>query len=630
MAASSGPLSSTGTGETKEQPLPRTSATQAGPLSGSLQLTDGSRVAILGSGPAGSFFAYFLISTAERLGISVSVDLYEWRDFTVPGPKGCNMCGGIISESLVQYLATEGINLPDNVIQRGIGSYTLRTDVGSVRIETPLQEKRIGAVHRGPGPRGLKEAVWESFDGSLQAKAKSKGAHVMNKRVDAIAWPDGRPQLKTNDGSTETYDLLAVAAGVNSQSLKLFDGAGLRYKPPEATKTHIREYKFPREEIDRYLGESMHVFLLNLPRLEFAALIPKGDYVTLCLLGDDIDKELIDAFLHAPEVKGCLPPSWQPEKVACKCSPRISVSGAVEPYADRLVFIGDCGVTRLYKDGIGAAYRTAKAAAKAAVLHGVSSDDFAHHYWPACRRIERDNAIGKRIFAMTRAVQKRRFAREAIVRMVAAEQSADAGNRRMSMVLWDMFTGSAPYMEIVKHAAHPRFLIGLLRAAAGAVSPFRKRVELLPGGSVHHRTGALGKGHGDGETIVTQGEIGDCMYEIQDGSVEVIKNIEGKSVRLATMEAGDFFGEIALFEKTPRAATVKALGHARVLTVDKTTLMKRIQEDPALAFRILERLCHRLRTERMMATELSESPQGTQRSRSTSRHQTNEGSALVR
>jgi CRP/FNR family cyclic AMP-dependent transcriptional regulator len=120
------------------------------------------------------------------------------------------------------------------------------------------------------------------------------------------------------------------------------------------------------------------------------------------------------------------------------------------------------------------------------------------------------------------------------------------------------------------------------------------------------------------------------MYEIQDGSVEVLKNIEGKSVRLATMEAGDFFGEIALFEKTPRAATVKALGHARVLTVDKTTLMKRIQEDPALAFRILERLCHRLRTERMTATELSESYRGRGLSRFTRRRPTDERSALAR
>ena len=38
----------------------------------------------------------------------------------------------------------------------------------------------------------------------------------------------------------------------------------------------------------------MHVFLLDIPRLEVAAIIPKGDYMSLCLLGADIDSALVD------------------------------------------------------------------------------------------------------------------------------------------------------------------------------------------------------------------------------------------------------------------------------------------------------------------------------------------------
>ena len=98
----------------------------------SLQLDDGSRVGVIGGGPAGSFFSVFLIDMAERLGLDVQVDIYEPRDYSRPGPVGCNMCGGIISESLVQNLATEGINLPTSVVQRGIDSYNLHMDVGSV------------------------------------------------------------------------------------------------------------------------------------------------------------------------------------------------------------------------------------------------------------------------------------------------------------------------------------------------------------------------------------------------------------------------------------------------------------------------------------------------------------------
>src|SRR5574341_1867491 len=109
------------------------------------RLDDGSRVAVIGGGPAGSFFSYFVTDMAQRVGRDVRVDIYEPRDFSVPGPTGCNMCGGILSESLVQTLGTEGITLPPTVVQRGIDSYVLHTDVGSVRIETPLHEKRIGA-----------------------------------------------------------------------------------------------------------------------------------------------------------------------------------------------------------------------------------------------------------------------------------------------------------------------------------------------------------------------------------------------------------------------------------------------------------------------------------------------------
>ena len=207
----------------------------------SFQLEDGSRVGVIGGGPAGSFFSIFLIDMAERIGLDVHVDIYEPRDYSRPGPVGCNMCGGIISESLVQNLATEGINLPPTVVQRGIDSYILHMDVGSVFIDTPLQEKRIGAVYRGPGPRDIKEIKWGSFDGHLQNLAIEKGANVFNERVSEIRWSDGYPQVKTRKGNPQSYDLLAMAVGVNAASRKLFWSFDFDYKPPQTTKTFIQE-----------------------------------------------------------------------------------------------------------------------------------------------------------------------------------------------------------------------------------------------------------------------------------------------------------------------------------------------------------------------------------------------------
>lgn len=435
-----------------------------------LQLDDGSRVGVIGGGPAGSFFSIFLLDLADRMGMDIQVDIYEPRDYTRPGPVGCNMCGGIISETLVQNLAAEGINLPPTVVQRGIDSYMLHMDVGSVRIETPLQESRIGAVYRGPGPRDLKEIKWGSFDGFLQNLAIEKGANVINQRVDEILWNGNLPQVKIRKGEPLTYDLVTISVGVNSASRKLFANLNFDYEPPKTTKTFIQEYYLGEEQIQEVMGSSMHVFLLDLPRLEFAAIIPKGDYVSVCLLGEDIDKELIANFMSSTEVQNVFPPAWDFDARSCNCSPRINISGARQPYDDRIVFIGDSGVTRLYKDGIGAAYRTAKSAATTVVLQGISAEDFKEHYWPACRKIEIDNMIGQMMFMVTRIIQGQQIARRAVLRMTANEQKKNDSKKRMSMVLWDMFTGSAPYRDIFIRTLNPAFLARLVGDLAISVT----------------------------------------------------------------------------------------------------------------------------------------------------------------
>ena len=422
-------------------------------------LDNGSKVAVIGGGPAGSFFSYFVLDFAKRAGLEIQVDIYEPRDFSISGPGSCNMCGGIISETLVQNLAADGINLPPTIIQRGIDSYHLHTDQGSVLIPTPLEEKRIGAIHRGSGPRDIKEMKWGSFDGHLLSLAEEKGANVIHERVSETGFQSGRPKVKTRKGEFQTYDLLAVGAGINSAITKQFGKLGIGYNPPEGTKTYISEYFMGSDKIEEILGNSMHVFLLAIPRLEFAAIIPKGDYVTVCMLGEDIDKELIATFLNSPEVKQCMPQDWSPGENSCQCSPRINIKGAENPYNDRIIFIGDCGVTRLFKDGIGAAYRIAKAAASTAVFQGISKNDFNKHFWPANTRIIFDNSIGKLSFFVIDRIKGLGFARRALVRMTAKEQEKPGRAKRMSTVMWDMFTGSAPYKEIFLRMLHPAFLI---------------------------------------------------------------------------------------------------------------------------------------------------------------------------
>jgi len=108
--------------------------------------------------------------------------------------------------------------------------------------------------------------------------------------------------------------------------------------------------------------------------------------------------------------------------------------------------------------------------------------------------------------------------------------------------------------------------------------------------------GALGKSYSDGEEIIRQGNVGESMYVVQSGRVEVIQSTPGgETQHLAFLEAGDFFGEMAIFEKERRSATVRASGQARVLKIDKKTLLRRIREDPLLAVNLLKTMSHRIR-----------------------------------
>lgn len=424
-------------------------------------LQDGSKVAVIGAGPAGSMFSYFLLNMAESVALNLKVDLYEPRQFCHRGPAGCNHCGGVVSESLVQRLATEGIALPDDVVQRGLESYTLHMDVGDVEIATPLHESRIAGIYRGNGPRNSEPLDTHSFDGYLQHLADERGARLVPRLVTNVTAQSDAMRVGCADGSHDDYELVAVASGVNSQLIKSLTGVAEDHEPPGQTKTFICEFRLGKDVIRETLGPSMHVFLLDIPRLEFAALVPKGDYVTLVLLGDDIDDQLMDRFFSSPEVSGCFPGGAIPRHV-CHCYPRINIRSARPPYGDRLVMIGDSGTTRLYKDGIGAAYKTAKAAARTVVFHGVAAEDFRRHYWPLCRRVDTDNKVGKFVFGVGSLVQRSRFARRGVLRMTATEQQQSKAPRRMSGVLWDLFSGSETYSNIFLRTLHPAYIGSLV------------------------------------------------------------------------------------------------------------------------------------------------------------------------
>lgn len=589
----------------------------------SISLENGSRVAVIGGGPAGSLFSYFLLSMAKRIDLDITVEIYEPRNFEVSGPLGCNMCGGVLYESLVQSLAVEGITLPATVVQRGMEYNMLHLNIGDALIRTPQHEKRIAATFRGIGPRGIREVKGGSLDDYLLQAALDQGAKLIRGRVEEVSWNsspgygnpnDRRIQVKTHGSENYIYDFLVVAAGVNTALLKQFVNMDFGYQPPQTTKLVVREYFLGEEVVSKYFGSAFHAFLLDIPDLDYGAIIPKGDYVTICLLSShrDLHVDAMELFLNNQAVKQALPPGFSPDNVACRCGPRINIKGSKQPYGDRIVFIGDSGVSRLYKDGIGAAYRAAKIAAGTAIFHGISANAFKKYYLPFCRRMERDNQVGKFLFKVAGIFRKGKIGQQAILNMVSREQVKTVINEKnMSMVLWDMLTGGAPYREVLFRTLHPVLLTRLLWnfietllhrhvKITGTVSDNFFTSQVISGYSHSdvpsmHLLGALGKIYRNGEVIIRQGEMGNSMYVIQDGYVEIVKEINERNVQLAVLGKDDFFGEMAIFEKEVRMATVRALGTVRILTIDSKNLLRRISEDPSLAYRLVQVMSNRVR-----------------------------------
>ena len=96
--------------------------------------------------------------------------------------------------------------------------------------------------------------------------------------------------------------------------------------------------------------------------------------------------------------------------------------------------------------------------------------------------------------------------------------------------------------------------------------------------------------------IIREGELGDSVFLIGSGSVRVIfQEKNGRENTLSILKKGEFFGEIATFEKMPRSATIIAQETSTLLEAEGNGFSKIIEEHPDIAFRVFSKLSERLR-----------------------------------
>ena len=90
-----------------------------------------------------------------------------------------------------------------------------------------------------------------------------------------------------------------------------------------------------------------------------------------------------------------------------------------------------------------------------------------------------------------------------------------------------------------------------------------------------------------GEIIVKQDEKGDCMYLLVEGTAHVVHHRGGRDIEMASLNAGDFFGELALVDEGLRSADVQAITPCTLLKISQAVLGALAGVYPSAAFKFL-------------------------------------------
>jgi CRP/FNR family transcriptional regulator, cyclic AMP receptor protein len=97
-----------------------------------------------------------------------------------------------------------------------------------------------------------------------------------------------------------------------------------------------------------------------------------------------------------------------------------------------------------------------------------------------------------------------------------------------------------------------------------------------------------------GTVLFREGEPGYEMFIIQEGRVQLTRNLQGVEKILAVLPAGEFFGEMAIINQKPRSATATVIEQSHLLVLDQQTFEKMIKDNTEIAVRLIKKLAARL------------------------------------
>ncbi|MCE5271318.1 hypothetical protein LLH00_08530 [bacterium] len=427
------------------------------------------RVAVIGGGPAGAFFSIRYLSLCRENGIEARVTIFEPKLFERGGPSNCNCCQGVLSSALVSELEALGLALPERVVQQRITRYRLVTGVGSLCLEAPAGA-HILTVYRGHGPHPDRSGRL-SFDQFLLDTALGLGAIKVPRRIERVALERSGPDpvhLTDELGQRYAADMLIGAFGVNSSTGQQFERLGFGYNRPATHAAVLAEFPMPEGQRPEGAGSEIVVFIPGERPVQFGVITPKKDYVTVSLVGKGLSLSDLEEFVRRTGLERGAQVATVDGSPRCRCAPRFPVQHSPRLAAAHCLIVGDAGISRYYKKGIDSALRSASLAAEVLVHCGPADERGLRRDYES--RIQGefgfDNRLGQIMFRLYDRINRVPALTLAHLRLARGEcPLSGLAAHRLRWVLWNMFTGDAPYRRIFLHCLDPRLAFGVVCSA---------------------------------------------------------------------------------------------------------------------------------------------------------------------
>ena len=393
-------------------------------------INDGDTVCIVGGGPGGSACAMALLSEARRVGRKIDVVLFEHKKFSEH--RHYNQCIGVLSPPFEDILKNElGLVLPDHLVLNDMEGYRLHSDLLSLDLIGEESGRSVSVTR-------------SKFDAFLLEEAQKAGAQVVHDRVTSVeANHDG--VLVYSEGDNIKCAVVVGAFGLDDGTCRIFE-QGTPYCQPDFLNTVITRL-YPGKEFMQSMGSIIHAFLLSPPGLEFGAVTPKGEHISINIAGRKVSSHIMKEFLRSAPVQRFLPPHQRREKPLNYFKGKFPIAPARNLFGDRYVTIGDAaGLMRPFKGkGINSAIITGIYSARSIMRHGVSKQAFAENFYQDCSVLTEDLPFGRGVRILTNLATRFKFMDHMIA--VAAERPD------FMKAMFGSVSGHDPYKKIIMETA---------------------------------------------------------------------------------------------------------------------------------------------------------------------------------